>query len=78
MHMVPARLGFQERFQDFRKGFVEISRFHVTFLDFQKDYARFLARFQILQNFQISMKIFARFPGSSADFDILILNFKMM
>ena len=30
------------RFQDF----IEISRFHVRFQDFQKDYARFLARFQ--------------------------------
>ena len=33
---------------------------------------------KILQDFQISMKISARFPDSSADFDILILNFRMM
>ena len=48
---------------------MEISRFHVRFQDFQKDYARFLARFQwrfckisrfqwrFLQDFQILIQI---------------------
>ena len=57
----------------------KISRFHVRFQDFQKDYARFpdfnedfckISRFQ--------WRFLQRFPDSSADFDILIPNFRMM
>ena len=55
---------------------LKISRFHLRFQDFQKDYARFP---DFNEDFcKISMKISARFPDSSADFDILILNFRMM
>ena len=45
---------FQERFQDF----TEISRFHLRFQDFTSDFR--ISR-KIMQDFQISMKISARF-----------------
>ena len=48
---------------------LKISGFPERFQDFME-----ISRFQ---DFQISMKISARFLDSSADFDILILNFRM-
>ena len=59
------------KFQDF----MQIIRFSVRF----PDYARFSDfNKNFMENFQISMKISARFSDSSVDFDILILNFRMM
>ena len=70
---------FQSRFQDFTKisrFHLRFPRFHLRFRDFQKDYARYP---DFSDDFcKISMKTFARFTDSSADFDILILNFRMM
>ena len=69
---------FQDFMQDFRQDFkisCKISRFH----DFNARFQDFMQDFRIsMQDFQISTKISARFPDSSADFDIRILNFRMM
>ena len=83
--------GFPERFQDFKKNHARFScifqrRFHARFEDLMQDFriskksmqdfrADFNEDFCKISN---SMNISTRFQNSSADFDRLILNFRMM
>ena len=70
--------GFPERFQDFMQGFH--ADFNEDFIQDSKISCKISVQIstKIYAGKKYSMNISARFHDSSADFDRLILNFRMM